>query len=123
MADSIPTLQSPESSPQSIIQDAFKKLEQSLHHSDIRLFRSTTLKDVREAAKIISRDQAQRRCLQNLRRIEPLFKALGKFGGAIETLCQGTPYLCFIWVQDDIPCPRTYELTAYKGAGEVVVAG
>lgn len=89
----------PKSSPESIVQEAFQRLEQALHPSDIRLFRSTTLKDVREAAKIISRDQAKRRCLQNLRRIEPLFEALGKFGGAIETLCQGIPYLCFIWVR------------------------
>jgi hypothetical protein len=95
-------ISTPQSSPQSIIQQAFKKFELVLRPSDIRLFRSTTLKDVRDAAKIISRDQAQRRCLQNLRRMEPLFEALGKFGGAIETLCQGTPYLCFIWVLNTI---------------------
>ena len=87
-----------ESPPQSIIQNAFLKLEEALYRSDIQLFRSTTLQDVREAAKIISRDQAERRCLQNLRRLEPFFEALGKFGGAIETLCQGTPYLCYVWV-------------------------
>lgn len=103
MAALVPTLPYSESPPQSIIQDAFTKLEQALYRSDIQLFRSTTLKDVREAAKIISRDQAQRRCLQNLRRLEPFFEALGKFGGAIETLCQGTPYLCYIWVGIDMP--------------------
>lgn len=103
MAASDSILPCAESPPQSIIQDAFTKLEQALYRSDIQLFRTTTLTDVREAAKIISRDQAQRRCLQNLRRLEPFFEALGKFGGAIETLCQGTPYLCYIWVRNDIP--------------------
>ena len=102
MAAPIPILPCSESPPQSIIQDAFTKLEQGLYPSDIQLFRSTTLGDVREAAKIISRDQAQRRCLQNLRRLEPFFEALGKFGGAIETLCQVTPYLCYVWVRNDI---------------------
>lgn len=87
-----------ESSPQPVIQDAFMKLEEALYRSDIKFFRSTTLKDVKEAARVISRDQARRGCLQNLRRLEPFFEALGKFGGAIETLCQGTPYLCYIWV-------------------------
>lgn len=76
---------------------AFEKLEDALHPSDARLFRSTTLEDVRSAAKIIERDQEQRRCLRNLRRIEPLFQGLARFGSAIDILCQGTPYLCFIW--------------------------
>lgn len=98
MAALLPVSPYPESPPQSVVQDAFMKLEEALYRSDIQLFRSTTLKDVREAAKIISRDQAQRRCLQNLRRLEPFFEAIAKFGGAIETLCQGTPYLCYIWV-------------------------
>lgn len=79
------------------IRHAFEKLEGALHPGDARLFRSTTLEDVKSTAKIIERDQEQRRCLRNLRRIEPLFQALGKFGTAIDVLCQGTPYLCFIW--------------------------
>lgn len=98
MATLMPVSPCSESPPQSVIQNAFLKLEEALYCSDIQLFRSTTLQDVREAAKIISRDQAQRRCLQNLRRLEPFFEALGKFAGAIETLCQGTPYLCYVWV-------------------------
>lgn len=81
-----------------IIENAFTKFETLIHSSDARFFKSTTLADVRDAARIIERDQAQRRCLRNLRRIEPLLQTLEKFGGAIETLCQGTPYLCYIWV-------------------------
>ena len=79
------------------IRHAFKKLEGALHSSDARLFKSKTLGDVRSAAKIIERDQEQRRCLRNLRRIKPSFQALCKFGKAIDVLCQGTPYLSFIW--------------------------
>lgn len=82
-----------------IIEEAFEKFESLIYSSDKRLFRSTTLQDVREAARIIDRDQAQRRCLRNLRRIQPLLQALGRFGGALDTLCQGTPYLCYIWVR------------------------
>jgi hypothetical protein len=76
---------------------AFENLDNELQPSDARLFRSTKLEDVRVAAKIIEQGQEQRGCLRNLRRIEPLFLALGKFGAAIDVLCQGTPYLCFIW--------------------------
>ncbi|KAK6366536.1 hypothetical protein LTS17_010622 [Exophiala oligosperma] len=80
-----------------IIKEAFTKFESLVRVNDARMFKSTTLADVREAARIIERDQSQRRCLRNMRRIEPLFDALHKLGGAIETLCSGTPYLCFIW--------------------------
>lgn len=83
-----------------IIENAFTKFKNLIHDSDALLFKSTTLADVREAARIIERDQAQRKCLRNLRRLEPLLQALGTFGGTIETLCQGTPYLCYIWVCD-----------------------
>lgn len=80
------------------IQAAFERLEEAIHPSDVPLFRSTTLHDVMKVAKIIEHDQSRRRCLRNLRRLEPLFEALGQFSGALETLCQGTPYLCYVWV-------------------------
>ncbi|OAL28588.1 hypothetical protein AYO22_02782 [Fonsecaea multimorphosa] len=85
------------SQPHPIVEEAFTKFEALVGANDARLFKATTLADVREAARIIERDQSQRRCLRNMRRIEPLFDALQLLGGAIETLCQGTPYLCFIW--------------------------
>ncbi|OQU94466.1 NACHT domain-containing protein [Cladophialophora immunda] len=85
------------SQPHRIVREAFTKFEALVGANDARLFRATTLADVREAARIIERDQSQRRCMRNMRRIEPLFDALHLLGGAIETLCQGTPYLCFIW--------------------------
>ena len=81
------------------IKEAFEKFERSIYSSDVRFFRSTKLQDVREAARIIERDQADRKCLRNLRRIKPLLDGLGKFEGALDTLCQGTPYLCYIWVR------------------------
>lgn len=86
-----------------IIKEAFTNFESLVRVNDARMFKSTTLADVREAARIIERDQSQRRCLRNMRRIEPLFDALHKLGGAIETLCSGTPYLCFIWVCGMLP--------------------
>ncbi len=102
------------------IQDAFEKLEAAVHPSDLRLLKSTTLEAVMEAAKIIERDQSQRRTLRSLRRIEPLFQALRKFGGAIETLCQGTPYLCFIWAPIKLLLQIADEYT--KGFEELVDA-
>ena len=84
--------------PHPLIEQAFTKFEAIVRANDARLFKSTTLADVREAARIVERDQTQRRCLRNMKRIEPLFEGLQVLAGAIETLCQGTPYLCYIWV-------------------------
>jgi hypothetical protein len=91
------------SQPHLIIKDAFTKFEALISVDDARLFKSTTLADVRKAAHIIERDQSQRRCLRNMKRIEPFFDAVRKLSGTIETLCQGTPYLCFIWVCGSLP--------------------
>jgi len=81
------------------IEEAFKTFEQNIHTTDAKAYRSTTVDDVYQAARIIERDQAQRKCLRNLRRIEPLLNSLRKFGVAIDVLCQGTPYLPFLWVR------------------------
>ena len=108
------------SSSATTIRDAFERLESAVHSSDMRLFKSTTLEAVREAAQIIERDQSQRRTLRSLRRIEPLFQALRKLGGAIDTLCQGTPYLCFIWAPIKLLLQIADEYT--KGFEELVNA-
>ncbi|OAP57410.1 hypothetical protein AYL99_08148 [Fonsecaea erecta] len=83
--------------PHPVVKEAFTKFEALVGANDARLFKATTLKDVREAARIIERDQSSRRSMRNMRRIEPLFDALDLLSGAIDTLCQGTPYLCFVW--------------------------
>lgn len=79
------------------IAQAFWKLDGALHPDDYYLFRSTTLEDVQYAAKIIEYDQEQRRCLRNLRRIEPLFEALRTLAAALDRLRRGTPYVCYLW--------------------------
>ncbi|KIX08531.1 uncharacterized protein Z518_03187 [Rhinocladiella mackenziei CBS 650.93] len=100
--------------PHPIIKEAFTKFEFHVRTNDARLFKSTTLADVREATRIIERDQAQRRCLRNMKRIEPLFECLEKLGGAVETLCQG----CFIWMHFASPSPITNIADEYTTAFE-----
>ena len=83
---------------QSIITEAFEKFQAIIYPSDARLFSSLELKDVWEVARTVEMDQSARKSLRNTRRLEPLFNALKIFGNAIEPLCQGVPYLCYIWV-------------------------
>lgn len=82
----------------STIEEAFERFQAAIYPSDARLFNSIQLKDVWEAAKAVEMDQSTRKSLRNTRRLEPLLKALNIFGNVIEPLCQGVPYLCYIWV-------------------------
>jgi hypothetical protein len=84
--------------PESTIEAAFRKLKQSVSSNDALVFQSTTLEDVWKAAEEIERVQRQRRSLRNLKRIEPLLRALDKYSKPVEILCNGTPYLPWIWV-------------------------
>jgi hypothetical protein len=84
--------------PESTIESAFLKLKQSVSSNDAMVFQSTTLEDVWKAAEEIERVQRQRKSLHNMKRIEPLLLALDKYSKPVDILCQGTPYLPWIWV-------------------------
>ena len=88
----------------SVIEGAFKRLESVVSDDDAREFHSTELKDVHNAAVEIERWQRDRKSLRSMRRVEPLLKAIGQYSGPLETLCQGTPYLPWIWVGINARC-------------------
>lgn len=79
--------------------EAFEKLNQTVSSDDALLFNSTTLEDVWKTAIQIQQAQRKRRSLQNLRRLEPLLQGLEKYSKAIEVICNGTPYVPWIWVR------------------------
>jgi hypothetical protein len=87
-------------SPQAriIFEDALNRFEQTVNFDDKREFQLTTLQDVREAARQIERDLGDRGCLRNMRRLQPFFDGLDRYSTIIEVLCNGTPYLPYIWV-------------------------
>lgn len=86
-------------SPEASFSDAFERLKLSVSTSDAEAFQKTSLQDVLDAAQAIETEQRERRSLRNLRRIEPFLSAIEKYSGVIEVLCQGTPYLPWIWVR------------------------
>jgi hypothetical protein len=79
------------------VQQAFDDLKSIVSSSDSRNFDSTTLHDVRRAARDIERQLAARQKSSNMRRLEPLFDSLDHYSKAIEIVCNGTPYLPWIW--------------------------
>jgi hypothetical protein len=84
--------------PQAVIADAFEKLKRSISQEDAYKFASTELKDVWWAVREIDRQQRERQSAQNLRRIEPLLRGIEKYSKVVEVLCNGTPYLPYVWV-------------------------
>ncbi|KAI5465360.1 hypothetical protein BGZ63DRAFT_479030 [Mariannaea sp. PMI_226] len=82
---------------QRIIREAFEDLERCVSTSDRVSLKDTTLDDVREAAHMVENELAARQSLRNLRRLEPLFTGLAHYSKTIEVLCNGTPYLPWIW--------------------------
>ena len=84
--------------PLDIISESFNKLKQSISGEDARNFASTELKDVWAAVREIDSTQRERQSAQNLRRIEPLLKGIEKYTKVIEVLCNGTPFLPYVWV-------------------------
>ncbi|KAI1501805.1 hypothetical protein F5X99DRAFT_381098 [Biscogniauxia marginata] len=81
----------------SVIQDAFKDLEQTISVGDRAYLNNTTLDDVRQAAHNIEDVLAARQSLRNMRRLMPLFTGLEYYSKSIEVLCNGTPFLPWIW--------------------------
>ena len=91
-------------------QDAFNKFEQTVRKSsieDFHNFQSTSLEDVRNAAKEVERQLAARQCLRNMRRIQPFLDRLEYYSEVIGVLCNGTPYLPWIWVSYKPEHPTT----------------
>lgn len=84
--------------PLDIISESFNKLKQSISDEDAHNFASTELKDVWATVREIDSAQRQRQSAQNLRRIEPLLKGIEKYAKVIEVLCNGTPFLPYVWV-------------------------
>ena len=86
-------------SPRDVIADAFGKLKRSISEEDAHRFASTELQDVWTAVRDIDCRQRKRLSAQNMRRIEPMRRGIDKYTKVIEVLCNGTPYMPYVWVR------------------------
>jgi hypothetical protein len=81
-----------------IFQTAISKLKQTVSPTDALAFETMHSEDVWKAAENIQSIHREKKALRNMRRIEPFLEALGKYSTAVDILCNGTPYLPWIWV-------------------------
>ncbi len=79
------------------MQQAFSELERIITVSDRAQLRDTSLEDVQQAALQIEKQLAASQSLRNMRKLAPLFAGLKHYSQAIEALCNGTPYLPWLW--------------------------
>ncbi|KAL7928885.1 hypothetical protein V8C35DRAFT_221248 [Trichoderma chlorosporum] len=79
------------------IRTAFEDLGRTITPADSRDFSASTLQQVQEAALKIERQLAARGSLRNMRRLMPLFNGLEHYSKVMDVLCNGTPYLPWIW--------------------------
>jgi hypothetical protein len=79
------------------LQNAFERFEGTVTSNDKRLFNNTTLQDVRHEADNIERQFRARRTLRHMARLEPLLRGMEHYSKVVEVLCNGTPYLSWIW--------------------------
>lgn len=84
--------------PQTVISAAFAKFKHSISEEDADRFSSTELRDVRAAVREIDDIHRKRESSQNMRRIEPFLRGIEKYSKVIEVLCNGTPFLPYVWV-------------------------
>lgn len=80
------------------IEEAFETFRASVSSNDARQFQNTNLQDVWSAAKEVENKLAAKQCSRNLKRIQPFLEGLEHYSKAVEILCNGTPYLPWIWV-------------------------
>jgi len=77
---------------------AFEDLERTITPEDARPFHSiTSVQQVRVAVLDIEKQLAARQLLRNMRRMAPLLNGLEHYAKVIDILCNGTPYLAWIW--------------------------
>ena len=76
---------------------AFEELERTVTTADSRAFRSTTFLQVRIALLDIENQLGARQALRNMGRLTPFLSGLEHYAKAVETLCNGTPFLSWIW--------------------------
>lgn len=79
------------------METAFQDLKRTITPQDSQDFDACTLQRVQKEALDIENQLGSRGWLRNMRRLKPLFSALEHYGKVVDTLCNGTPFLPWIW--------------------------
>lgn len=79
------------------MQNAFEDLEKAITPQDSKDYHDCSLERVRQETLNIENQLGSRGWLCNMRRLKPLFAGLEHYSKVVDTLCNGTPFLPWIW--------------------------
>ncbi|KAK8872564.1 hypothetical protein PGQ11_003078 [Apiospora arundinis] len=79
------------------MKSAFNQLQATITPGHARSFSSTTLEHVRTELLKIENELAARQLLRNTRRLAPLLQGLEHYAKVMDVLCNGTPFLPWVW--------------------------
>lgn len=79
------------------MQHAFEDLEKVITPQDSKDYHDCSLERVRLEALQIENQLGSRGWLRNMRRLRPLFTGLEHYSKVVDTLCNGTPFLPWVW--------------------------
>jgi hypothetical protein len=99
---------------------AYEQLRETMTLEDFRELDGATLEDVRKAALGIENQMAARKSLRNMRRLVPLLAGLEHYAKVVDVLCNGTPFLPWIWAPITLIIRVSYE---YVEAFEKIIKG
>lgn len=78
-------------------QQALTKFTARLTNAEIENFKLSSLGDVTMAVKVIQHDQARRKSMMNLTRMQGFLEAIDQYGKVVEIFVNTSSFLCFIW--------------------------
>lgn len=105
------------------IEHAFERFAATVTPLDRSQFQNTQLEDVKNAALQIEKDLAARRSLRNMRKLFPFLQGLEHYSKSIEVLCNGTPYLPWIWASHRPQTAEHEDSNCAKGARQAHASG
>lgn len=82
---------------QETMRNAFEDLQKVITKQDSQDYDDYSLESVRKEALDIENRLGSRGWLCNMRRLKPLLDGLEHYSKVVDTLCNGTPYLPWIW--------------------------
>lgn len=75
----------------------FRQIRSNRHTGRPKTLQRHKLKDVRDAAIQIERQLRARRTQRNMARLDPFLRGVEHYSKVVEVLCNGTPYLSWVW--------------------------
>lgn len=87
---------------QRLIELSCERFRRDISDEDDKSIRAASLDDVRVSIRQIETQLAARQSLRNLERLIPFLDAIERYSKAVDPLCNGVPFLPYIWVNTSI---------------------